>query len=507
MRTPSRDATLIGAILFLLGAWPLLLCDPPLQDLPNHMAAAELLLHPEHAHGLASTGLLRTNALVFAFLFGVGRVVGVRLAGRLFVACVLALMAFALPRFVLAFGNRRKMIASAFLAGPLVHQWFVCVGSVNYVASVAGALLLLIALESQLRAPSIAGGFRIVALSLFVWYAHVIGLGIAGMLVLLELAWIPWANKRRALVAVGLPLVPAGLLVISVLFDQVHGADVAHAGLPTSFLDPLGLLSCWWKNLYGGFTALSMPSVVMASALAWFGVKHPARGVSLVGARGALLLVVAYCVLPASFATCAFLNLRMLPFLGAALLLCVPETLPSRARWAFGVVSALVSLALGVDYVRLDRDRQAYVSGIDAVPEGATVLPLTFVTRRTSSNTHSLAHAWGYYAIAKHTDAPLVFSDSTLFAWTWPGGVPALEHTALWAQDYRAPECTDLEDAASRARCLEIWADGWRSYFDEAAARYDTILLWEAPPAVVTACEKRFQQVFATDALVVMRRR
>ena len=68
------------------------------------------------------------------------------------------------------------------------------------------------------------------------------------------------------------------------------------------------------------------------------------------------------------------------------------------------------SVATGVDYVRLDRARAEVTAGIDVVPEGATLLPLMFKRAKTSEFTASLTHAWGYYAIAKDTSAPLVFA-------------------------------------------------------------------------------------------------
>ena len=50
-----------------------------------------------------------------------------------------------------------------------------------------------------------------------------------------------------------------------------------------------------------------------------------------------------------------------------------------------------------------------FTAGIEAVPEGATLLPLLFKHGKTSYFTASLSHAWGYYTVAKNTSAPLVF--------------------------------------------------------------------------------------------------
>ncbi len=45
--TDAQITLLVGALLFVLAAWPLALVPvPPLQDLPNHLATATILAHP-----------------------------------------------------------------------------------------------------------------------------------------------------------------------------------------------------------------------------------------------------------------------------------------------------------------------------------------------------------------------------------------------------------------------------------------------------------------------------
>jgi len=65
-RPLNRDGRLalgIAGILFVLAAWPLLLVDlPPLQDLPNHLAAVTVIEHPAAYPEFAFNGLLKTNS-------------------------------------------------------------------------------------------------------------------------------------------------------------------------------------------------------------------------------------------------------------------------------------------------------------------------------------------------------------------------------------------------------------------------------------------------------------
>src|SRR5262249_15356522 len=107
--TDGQLALLIGAVLFVIAAWPLALADvPPLQDLPNHLATTAVILHPERYPEFVFNGFFKTNSVLFTWLLLVGRAVGVNMAARLFVLVVLALGAIAYPRFALSFGGRRK---------------------------------------------------------------------------------------------------------------------------------------------------------------------------------------------------------------------------------------------------------------------------------------------------------------------------------------------------------------------------------------------------------------
>ena len=88
----------------------------------------------------------------------VGRLTGTRLAAKLFVVTVLALGAIAYPRFVLSFGGRRRMALSAFFAWPMVHDWFVSTGMLDFALAVPLATLLLVALNAQRQHATVARG-------------------------------------------------------------------------------------------------------------------------------------------------------------------------------------------------------------------------------------------------------------------------------------------------------------------------------------------------------------
>ena len=81
---------------------------------------------------------------------------------QLFVLVVLALGALATPRFVLSFVGRRRMVVSLFFAWPMVHNWFVSMGMLDFALGVPLATLLLVGLNAQRRRPTVmrAVGWR-----------------------------------------------------------------------------------------------------------------------------------------------------------------------------------------------------------------------------------------------------------------------------------------------------------------------------------------------------------
>jgi hypothetical protein len=110
---------------------------PPFQDLPNHLAAITIMEHPERYPEFAFNGFLKTNAALFAWLYVVGKVTGLKLAAKLFALIVLALNAIVLPRFVLTLtGSRRRMLVATLFAWPMVHNWFVSMGMLDFALAV-----------------------------------------------------------------------------------------------------------------------------------------------------------------------------------------------------------------------------------------------------------------------------------------------------------------------------------------------------------------------------------
>src|SRR5262249_52862520 len=127
-----RLTALVALVLFALAAWPLLLVGlPPLQDLPNHVATAHIIAHPDLYPEFGFNGLFKSNSLLTLWLYVFGGH-GLFGAARAFCAIVLAMNAIALPVFVLHFAGRRAVPVAMCFAWPLVHCYSFAMGFLNF---------------------------------------------------------------------------------------------------------------------------------------------------------------------------------------------------------------------------------------------------------------------------------------------------------------------------------------------------------------------------------------
>src|SRR5262245_23364185 len=86
----ARLTWLVAAMSFVLSAWPLPLVDlPPFQDLPNHVATAHIVAHPDLFPQFVFNGFFKSNALLTLWfhLWGDQHLF---VAARVFTALVLA---------------------------------------------------------------------------------------------------------------------------------------------------------------------------------------------------------------------------------------------------------------------------------------------------------------------------------------------------------------------------------------------------------------------------------
>jgi hypothetical protein len=513
----ARLAWLLSAALFLLAAWPLALVDvPPLQDLPNHLAAITVIQHPDAYPEFVFTGFFKTNAALFSWLLLVGRLIGTRAAAKLFVAAVLALGAIAYPRFILSFGGRRRMLVSALFAWPMVHNWFVTSGMLDFALAVPMAMGTLVLLNAQRLRPSAGRGAAIALLAAATWYAHVFPLLVVGLLIAVHVVTRrTWRERWGQAVALVAPLLPAGALVASSLwvhFTEPVGAMTANVALDRT-APPWELAYNLWAEWMWGFTKLEILTIVPCIALGVWGILRWRDDVPFFGPVAVAALAALYVFSPYVATNWFHVNSRFIPFLWLAALVRVPERLPRRAPAVLAACALASSAGMGVDYVRVARDWARFEAGIGVVPEGSRLLPLVFRSKGTSENTRSLLHVWGFYVTEKHTSAPLLFAHSQSFPVVYREPPPArFNHLVLeaFAPSMGTPGflCDTLRSSGvAMDDCEGAWRARWAEFWGDAEPRYDHVLMWDAPRGAMALVPPDYRVVFQQGELTILARR
>jgi hypothetical protein len=457
------------ALLFVLGAWPLFVCAvPPLEDLPAHLATAVVLHHPSAYPMFVSHGFLKTNASVFLWLWAFGDA-HLLLGAKLFVGLVVLAHAWVFPRLALELGGRERVLGATLLAAPLVHNWFVAMGMLDYALGSALALACLLLVVRQARAPRASRAVALGALGFLVWYTHMFALVLLAMLGAIEVA-----RTRRLRAALPMaPLAPAlGLAAWSAAVELVRPHAASAHGVV--YRPPWETAYELWAKYGWSFSKLEIASLALFGVLAWSLWRGRREQVPLLSPVAVVVLVVLHFAVPSEAFDWFAVNSRLLPFLYAAALVRAPAVTAATwasSRWWAGALAAgalACSIGLGVDYVRLDRELGALASGAPLVPEHADLAPVIFDPKGSSENTWALVNGWGLYVVAKQTTAPLLFAHSPSFpiGWRTP---PAKDATndPTFAQSAHAPEA-------------------WRAYHDALGAR-GWVLEWGRPPPEMKA--------------------
>ncbi len=345
-------AGLLGAALFGFAAAPLFFVrHPPFQDFAEHVAAAAMAAHPEEFPAYAFNGFFKTNSAFVAFAWLAGKVLGVDRAGCLFALATLATNALVLPRFVLHFGGRARMLVAALFAPLFVHNWFVSMGMLNFSLGVSLSMLLLVALDQHRAAPSMPQAVSVATLSLATWYTHPLPVIAVGLLVAVHvLSRASWAERGATARALIPPLVPVALAVTLSTAVHLHGTvrSVA-AGAATSFQTPLWLVYDLWAHWGFGYTPLSVTSLLSMAVLASLAARRVRASVPLFGPWAVLVLVVAYFAAPYQTVGLGYAGSRILPYLWLAALVRVPERLGKGVAGALAVSAGLYLVGMAVD--------------------------------------------------------------------------------------------------------------------------------------------------------------
>jgi hypothetical protein len=514
--TDRHLALALSGVLLVVAAWPLALVDvPPFQDLPNHLAAVTVIRHLDRYPEFVFNGYFKTNSALFTWLLLVGNVVGAKAAARLFALLVLALGAFAYPRFVLSFAGRRRMVVSAFFAWPMVHNWFVSAGMLDFALSVPLATILLVLLNEQRQAPTRRRGLGIGLLAILTWHAHVFPLLVVSLLIAIEVALQPgWSERIAQARSLLVPVLPAAVLVgesLRIHLTEPVGAMTGYVALGR-LLPPWELFYNLWAEWFYGFTWLEIGTLVPCVAMGLWAIYRWRARVPFFGPEALVALAALYFFSPYVATNWFHVNSRFIPFLWLAALPRLPDRLPGRFLAVLAVCALSYAVGMGVDYIRLRRGWERFTAGIGAVPEGARLLPLIFRSKGASENTRSLLHAWGFYVTEKLVSAPLLFAHSRSFPVMYSAPPePQFNHLVLesFAPSMASPAwgCgVLLSGGITTADCDAAWRSRWADFWRDATPRFDHVLMWEAPREVLALVPPEYRVAFQRDELTIFER-
>jgi hypothetical protein len=507
--TDGRLRLACVAAVVVLSAWPLFIVDlPPYQDVPNHLATVHVMTHPDLYPEFVSNGWFKTNTALSAWLYGPGRWLGPTWGMRIFLLGLLAATAIGYQRLVRELSGRGADVTASLFLVPMVHNWFVSMGMLNFALAQALALFLLASLGRQLRAPTGGGAIAIALLGVATWWAHVVPLLLVILLVGIELlltARRSWVEARRFAVFGVAPLVPVTLLLLA---RQAAVSTGAMRPTPT----PWNLLYDLWAKYFYAFTILSVTSLVPCLVLAFVALRAFKKPVPLFSPIALGALAALYIFLPESYAAFFYLNTRIVPFIWVALLVRVPERLSRPVTAVLVLASVLYSASLGIDFVRLTHDQEAFCAGIGAVPARARLFPVILERKGTAVNTFPLLQSWGRYVVAKDTAAPLLFAEQPTFALRYqqapPDPLAAVAIEQFEGSHASLPKfCAELRENGTRAGdCRAQFRQQWTDFFDVVRPRFDHLLVWGASSDVRDVIPSDYRVIFERGPLLIYAR-
>jgi hypothetical protein len=279
-------------------------------------------------------------------------------------------------------------------------------------------------------------------------------------------------------------------------------------------LPPWELFYNLWAEWFYGFTWLEIATLVPCLGMGLYALYKWRDEVPFFGPVAFVALAALYFFTPYVTTNWFHVNSRFIPFLWLMALVRVPARMPGRFFVALGACGLSYTVGMGVDYVRLERDWARFTAGMGAVPEGAKLLPLIFRSKATSENTRSMLHAWAFYVMEKHTSAPLLFAHSRSFPVMYRDP-PPVQFNHLVLESF-APSMATTEWFCGILRsggvsmdddCNGAWRARWAQFWRDAEPRFDHVLMWSAPEAVLALVPEDYRVVFQQGELTILARR
>jgi hypothetical protein len=391
-------AVSILAALLLAPIWAA--AFPPLLDYPNHLARAFVLAHLRDP-AFSFSRFYRADWGLYPYLgmdaslAVLDKLLPIETAGRVF----LSLCALALPAAAWFFLRQVNPgdDATPFWALLIAYNLFFLEGFLNFDLSIAVGFLALGLWLRWLAKPSLTRWSATLAAFTALYFAHLLGFAIAGLVLVAYLAfarrplrdWVRSAALSLPGLAFYLHSSRVGLGAQQIIY-RGFVAKVLSLGIPLHgywpALDRISLaglgvwfLAAWWRNPEFHWNR------------AWLGV--------------AAFLFVLYWAIPWEWGEGSDLDIRVLPFLFVVILALAHV---GRRTWLLAAVPLFLFAARAASLTTHFAEVQPELAGLarsfDAVPRGALVLPI--VEGDQDPIERPFTHFWAYGVIRRGWFSP-----------------------------------------------------------------------------------------------------
>jgi len=391
-------AVLILAVMLLVPIWSV--AFPPLLDYPNHLARSFILAHlNDPAFHFSQFYRADWGAYPYlgldAFLAVLDRIFPIETAGRVFLSiCMLALPAAAW--FFLSQVNPGDD-ATALWALLIAGNVFFLEGFLNFDLSIAVGFLALGLWLRWLAKPSSARWLAALGAFTALYFTHLLGFGISGLIVVAYLALL--RRPFRDWIWSGAVAVPGlAFYLHSSRIGLTHNKIIFHGW--DDKLDSLQMILHGYWPMLDWVSLAALGTWIVA---AWW--RNPEFRWSWRWGVIAAFLFALFWAIPWMWGEGSDLDIRVLPFMFVAVL--ATARVGRRATWLAAIpllLFAARTVSLTQHFIRAQPELAGLARSFDVVPRGALVLPIVEGDRDPIER--PFTHFWAYGVIRKGWFSP-----------------------------------------------------------------------------------------------------
>ena len=429
------DVIVVGVLgcLLTLPLW--LTHRPPLQDLPQHAAAVQILSHywdsSWHFRDFFTIHLGRTQYLtVYLAAWPFARIFGALWAMKFIVALTWVLTPLSVVALLRAIGKDGWL---ALLVMPLTYNAHAITGFVNFIAAIPLMFFGIALAIKSFREPTRKRAWLLSGLMLVTFYTHIVPYGI----LLLAVAALGYDRNIRLVVARLVPALPSVLAALIWLFTSPAGLTLlriskpAATSLPPRYVPLPEAIRSFTDWLMPGFPGDADPTrfVVwgLLCALLWAlsasrSPTSPNQPDFKTGRSASMrlsfllpLCIACYFWLPVSYDFIWPISLRF-PLIAAYLLPLWLVHAPARGRRAAGVLATALAFSALMDVSQtFQQFEHVEMRGFDEViakiPRGSKVAGLMYNPQSGITHQNSLLHAVAWVQVEKGGAVMFTFAD------------------------------------------------------------------------------------------------